>query len=30
LPFKMEGEHENHDRQIAAIRARIEGVRPEF
>jgi hypothetical protein len=26
LPFRMEGEHENLDRQIAVIRARIAGV----
>ena len=28
LPFKLEGEHENLDRQIALMRARIEGLRP--
>ena len=28
LPFEMEGEHENLDRQIATIRARLEGFRP--
>ena len=26
LPFKLEGEHENLDRQIAAMRARIEAA----
>jgi hypothetical protein len=28
LPFTMAGEHEDLDRQIATIRARIEGVKP--